>query len=366
MSIWSNIKFASYGNLAAGAVGKIGYNFHGGGNILSSVKFRSRPAGKDFIVWTAQRLAMKLARDAAASIIPGIKYDSMKKRLDKLKEEKANSVYTAIIKNGEATVGSGGTLNLGNDKKIVARDYLGRTVNEAMFIYYEGTKNITYTFKIPSSTTYEANKQNFIQSAAGVANSFKVTPGENGEDKVTTPMVVHIDLTPEITVQTGKNMIATTVLGLDYTRKELISRTDLSFSINGVITSDTPGVYPTEAVKRLVDIAQYKGIVNVQHYLFSQFGVTSVIIRDFSLGVQEFKNIQPYSLSCVAVKPDTVQLNNDTIGRVNDTISTTEDKWYEVLLNSKIGEIMADSAISTATSGISAGLDIENLTGGMV
>lgn len=160
-----------------------------------------------------------------------------------------------------------------------------------------------------------------------------------------------------------KNVILTTVQGRDFTRKELVSGGDMTYTVNGAIVSDQAGVYPSEAVKRFVKIMQYNGIINVNFITFGLLGVTRIIIKDFSLGEIEYKNIQPYSFTCVAVEPDdAITLQADTINAINKELQATKwDAWYHQILQNKLGEMAAKTALGAATSSITsltgAGLD---------
>ena len=81
------------------------------------------------------------------------------------------------------------------------------------------------------------------------------------------------------------------------------------------------------------------------------------------MGEIEYKNIQPYSFTCVAVEPDdAITLQADTINAINKELQATKwDAWYHQILQNKLGEMAAKTALGAATSSITsltgAGLD---------
>lgn len=197
------------------------------------------------------------------------------------------------------------------------------------------------------------------------AISKTVDPVSGGtiETSMETKVIDHIDLSPQISVSSSKNIVMTQVQGRDYTRKELVSGGDISFSVTGSIVSHNEGEYPESAVKKFIQIMQYNGIVNVKSMLFDQFNVTRIVIKDFSLSNPEYKNIQPYSFSCVAIEPDEdVKITQDTISVINRELQTSPmSKWYKFILDSKWGDMATSAVMNTAsnmvTQGAGRGLD---------
>ena len=81
---------------------------------------------------------------------------------------------------------------------------------------------------------------------------------------------------------------------------------------------------------------QHKGVIQVFNLMFQQFNVTQILIKDFNMGQNEgFKNVQPYSFTCVAVEPDdAVNVVQDTINGTNLEISQMKKQgWAKVLLD---------------------------------
>lgn len=181
---------------------------------------------------------------------------------------------------------------------VIATDINGRKVPEALILYYKDEQE-------------HSVEKNYI-TADGI---------QRDPDWKKTRYVYFVDTAAEITMGTSKNIVMTQVQGRDFSRKELISGGDLKFSINGEAATDIPDMYPENEVQKLISIAEYGGIVNVNNFIFGQFKVDRILITDFHLEKQDCKNIQPYTMSCVAVEPDTdVVVMSDTIDLINYNI----------------------------------------------
>ncbi len=176
--------------------------------------------------------------------------------------------------------------------------------------------------------------------------------GKQTKRTFNTKTVCFIDINPDVSVQSAKNIVQTTVQGRDYSRKELVSGGDLNFTVQGEIVSDEAGIYPANDVKKFIQIMQYGGIVKVNHFVFDQFNVKEVLIKDFNMGNQEYLNIQPYSFTCIAVEPDEdVVVKADTIALLNKEIEASPmNKWYSAILQNKYAEIAANASASAASS----------------
>jgi hypothetical protein len=116
-------------------------------------------------------------------------------------------------------------------------------------------------------------------------------------------LVTFVDLQPEISVSSRNNIILTTVQGRDYTRKEFVSGGDLEITINGKITSKYPDVYPEAEVSKFLKLMEYKGVIDCDNTILRQFKISRLIIRSYNVPSTEYRNVQPYSLTCVAVEP---------------------------------------------------------------
>lgn len=74
---------------------------------------------------------------------------------------------------------------------------------------------------------------------------------------------------------------------------------------------------------------QYKGVLDCDNTILRQFGITQLIILNYTLSPSDYRNIQPYSLSCVAVEPaEAVQLKLAEEERVDTAIKHT-NKWIK-------------------------------------
>lgn len=227
-----------------------------------------------------------------------------------------------------------GSIKLEGGKTLYALDAYGYKVSDSMFLYYdtEDKRDVT------------------IYERADLIRGTKES--ELKQEKVSTKTLYFCDLTPEVSQSTTKNVLLTKVQGRDFTRKELISGGDICFTVKGSINSNQEGVYPENDVKKFIQIMQYGGIINVNHLLFRQFNVTSIIVQDFKLGEPTCKNIQPYSFTCVAVEPDeAVVAVKDTINIINTVmLEDTSSKWEKLILGYKLSQITGKNAEFDSTT----------------
>ena len=112
--------------------------------------------------------------------------------------------------------------------------------------------------------------------------------------------VAFVDLQPMVQVSSKNNIVMTQVQGRDYTRKEYISGGDLEITINGKITSKYPDVYPEAEVSKFLKLMQFKGVIDCDNTILRQFKIERLIVLNYSLPTTDCRNIQPYTLSCVA------------------------------------------------------------------
>lgn len=292
---------------------------------------------KSVLVHIAKQLTMSELEGQLNSLLPRYrKHLESKQRQSVLEQQSAN--YQVIIENGQAQAQSWGSVTVEGGNTIIAKDRFGKVVPEALMLYYD------------DEDVHQVDDISYVNGKE-VKNSYQ------------TKTVVHIDLAPQITMSSSKNIVMTQVQGRDYTRKELVSGGDLKFTVNGMIVGNEDGVYPDNAVKKFIQIMQYNGILNVNFMMFEQLNVKRIIVTDYSLGAIQFKNIQPYTFSCVAVEPDEdVKITKDTIGVVNTDLATSPmSGWYKFILDSKLGEILSSTVMSQASSistqGVGLGLD---------
>lgn len=231
--------------------------------------------------------------------------------LQKKRSEQANN-YQKLIEKGNKIDNDLGVIKVEGGQTISAVDCYGRLVKESLMLYYETEKEMDIT------------------TIEGV-----------GKEKITkTKTLCFFDVNAQVSQSTTKNVILTKVQGRDYTRKELVSGGDIVFTVNGMINSNLMGVYPSDAVKKFVQLCQYNGVIKINHFLAKQFGVTQVIVQDFKLNTQDCLNIQPYSMTLIAVEPDeNITVLKDTITIINDALAANENEgWYKQLLELKMGE----------------------------
>lgn len=230
-----------------------------------------------------------------------------------------------------------GTFECQGGKKVVAMTPYGDKVAEALFIAFDGEDQVEVKRPVLDPQT-----------------------GKYKDSTFNTQTRFFCDITPSVNQTTSKEIVLTKVQGRDYTRKELVSGGDITFSVSGEINSNAEGVYPDSQVQRFIEVMQHNGVLKVSHYLFRQFNVKQIIVQDFKLDQASFKNIQPYSFSCVAVEPDEdVTVTKDTITLINDILAGSENEgWYKEMLAQKKESINSSEAsdnvsvIHTATENI--------------
>ena len=162
-----------------------------------------------------------------------------------------------------------------------------------------------------------------------------VTTVEKGE------AVKFVDLQPEVSVSSKNNILLTPVQGRDYSRKELISGGDLEISITGKITSKYPDVYPEAEVSKFLKLMQFKCAINCDNTILRQFKISKLIVLDYSLPAPTYRNVQPYTLHCVAFEPSEsieVKLADEEV--VDEAIKHT-NKWIKIV---KFGTEVVDPA----------------------
>lgn len=143
--------------------------------------------------------------------------------------------------------------------------------------------------------------------------------------------VEFIDLQPMVQVSSKNNIVMTQVQGRDFTRKEFISGGDLEVSINGKITSKYPDVYPEAEVSKFLKLMQFKGVIDCDNTILRQFNIEKLIVLNYSLPTTDCRNIQPYSLSCVAVEPsESIELKIAEQEKIDDAIRET-NKWIKIV-----------------------------------
>lgn len=328
--IWGNVKFNA-GKAAANAASSVSWAYTH--SPAQEVIYRNNRAYKSVLVHVAKQLAMSEIEGQINKLFP--KYQRyLEKTLRKtvLEQQKSNQVQ--LIRNRESQMKEWGRITADGGHTIIAKDKYGNAVPESLMLFYDGDTDI-------------------------LVEDVKIVGDKQVKDSYTTKTICFIDINPDVAIQSSKNIVMTTVQGRDYARKELVSGGDLNFTVTGEIVSNEEGVYPENDVKKFIQIMQYGGVINVNHFQFKQFNVDKIIIKDFNMQNQEFKNIQPYTFTCVAVEPDEdVVVKSDTIAVINREIEVSPmSKWYKLILNNKYAEIVANAAASAVSSTVNAGVD---------
>ena len=188
-------------------------------------------------------------------------------------------------------------------------------------------------------------------------NAFGDINSSEGGSVFESNRLVWYDTTALVSLSSDKKLILTDVQGRDYSRKELVSNGDLTFSISGHICSDLPDVYPEAEVKKFYQIMRYKGVIEINNQFLNQFGVSKIVVKSFSLPTKEgYKSMQDYSFECVGIQPDKETIvTTDTIGVVNDLISTSnqnesEKRWSKLI--DKHLDTLKDAAVGAAGQGL--------------
>lgn len=321
--IWDSLVYNS-GKAVSGMANSLSYQYlkNKDGNLI----YKNNRAYQSVVVHIAKQTAAQLIEHTANSIIPKyLRYMENLSRNYVLNQQQQN--LATIIENSQIVEKNVGSIRTKEGKTIYAKDKYGTKVPEALFVYYDSDTQVSVTDNVQAG--------NFIV-----------------KDTFSTATVWHVDLAASVNVQSDKNVIFTKVQGRDFTRKELISGGDISFSISGEIVGPDPGVYPSNDVKKFIQIMQYGGVLKVNHLLFDQFNVTQIIVTGYTLKQSDCKNIQPYTFSCVAVEPDeAVVVTKDTIGVLNQMVTANPiDNKFKLILNSKLGQVVADSVTSAASN----------------
>lgn len=327
----------------------IGMGVNAGMQALGSLTYASRDGQLKFIsargydnvlVYAAKRTAMQEMFATLNSLYPKYVREMYQKKAEKAYKKNQGSKKKVIIDRNSDTDSER------ISKQGVTFNYRGQPAPEALVLWVQDKETSqpidisiqTYWDKVKRLSSEEASKSGAIQ-----------------DTKLSVPAVndkmVFWDLGAIVKMSSGNNVVMTKVQGRDFTRKELVSGGDMTFTVSGKIVSNYPDVYPYEDVSRLASLMQYKGVIQVSNLLFSQFNVTQVLIKDFSLSQRTgFKNEQPYTFSCVAVEPnEAVQVVKDTIDKTNLEIAKQPDRtWSKNLLDQ-----VAASAASQASQAVS-------------
>ena len=231
-----------------------------------------------------------------------------------------------------------------NPQGVVLK-YRGEQANEGLLLWIAGKNRNTFQFH-----TYWDQRIKGLGGFSSGNNSGKSVNGTLLQEDTKVEVMgtcAFMDLGAEVTSHSSKNVILTKVQGRDYSRKELISNGDLDFTVKGSIVSNFPDVYPYEEVSKFLTLMQHKGVIQVYNLMFQQYNVTQILIKDFSMSQRiGFKNVQPYSFTCVAVEPDKeVEIVEDTLGAMDVEIQANKKEGWGKQLLDKVKSTAADQAV---------------------
>ena len=292
------------------------------------------------IAYAAKRTMMQLTFAKINDLYPAYVRQMHSKRVEEsYSKNQGAHIQEVISDNDDADNANVFKSQVVEEQQVQVR-YMGKPVPEALLLwipnksktvnniyintYWDKIKNLSYAPPTTSNKTLE--------------NTGIKVPAD--KDKV------FWDLGPMVQVQSGNNVVLTKVQGRDFSRKELISGGDINFTVTGKIVSNYPDVYPYDLVSRFITLMQHKGVLCVSNLMMSRFNVTQVIIKDFQMGQNEgFKNVQPYSFTCVAVEPDeAVEVIEDTIHAVNLDIGEMKKNGWSTKLLENVKAAAANQA----------------------
>jgi hypothetical protein len=196
-------------------------------------------------------------------------------------------------------------------------------------------------FQLISEQNAVADKKNYTDTIVGnvVADFLELKVPESGQyyDSAAGEikpnrdfgLVTFCDLQPDVQVSSKNNIVLTTVQGRDYTRKEFIAGGDIEISISGKITSKYPDVYPEAEVSKFLRLMQYKGVLECDNTILRQFNVSGLIVQNYAFGSSGCRNVQPYTMTCVAVEPsEAIEVKLAKAEEVDVAIKHT-NKWIK-------------------------------------
>lgn len=353
---WKGLKFSASSPVLEMA-GALGWTLKKRKPDSMGLTYRSARAYKSVLVFNAKRKLMQETMSA-----PGRMYAAYKKYLaDKARDavmEKQQEEWETLIENRRVVSRRYGEVEASNSggRSYVARDIHGYKVDTALMMYYDMDPEETITV---TDLPFVLENNYYGTSNVNAEERLSIQAGGLSARTFTTNTLCHIDLLAQVTSSSSKNLIQTKVQGRDFTRKELISGGDIVFSISGKLVGRM-GEYPSDAVKKLIQLSQYKGVVKVNNFIFDQYNVREVIITSMNLGQIDNYNEQPYTMECVAVEPDdAVKLEKDTIGQLNTYLERNlTDGWQKVVRESKLEQITANAATSILSNGLGQLIDL--------
>lgn len=117
--------------------------------------------------------------------------------------------------------------------------------------------------------------------------------------------------------------------GVIIREKNLSQGGDLEVSISGKITSKYADVYPESEVSKFLKLMQFKGVLTCDNTILRQFKIKQLIVLNYTFSHSEYKNIQNYTLSCVAAEPsEQIEIKLADQEKAEEAIKHT-NKWIK-------------------------------------
>lgn len=242
--------------------------------------------------------------------------------------------------------------------KMPVKDINGKIHNVVCRDCFNNPCSDGLMLKIPTKKPVEYSKYN---GETTITNTYAKTDF-HFTDVFKANSLVWYDATAMISFNSNKNLIVTQVVGRDYSRKELASNGDITFSVSGHILSNMADVLPEEILAKFIQIMQYKGIVETDNILLAQHNITKIVIKDFSWSVEEGgKSNVSYSFNGIGIQPKSeISVEEDTLyldSIINQTKVTEDNSWAKWLKSKAEGTLynaidVVDDIASTGISNI--------------
>ena len=109
-------------------------------------------------------------------------------------------------------------------------------------------------------------------------------------------------------VNQSKGIVTTSVNGRNGSIKEYISDDDYQITIQGTIAGGN-GIYPKNEVAAFKKVLDAPVAIQVNSWYLNQFGIHSIVIKDYTLPQQAGRNSQQeFNISCISDVPVILQL----------------------------------------------------------
>lgn len=322
---------------------KFYYNAGAGGSVLQVVAKTVVGGAVGPLKDVADNQFSKLFGDKKKNVEHGRTWIDSELKKQKVEEDKYGKIAVKTSDNKDAV--------------IYALDDWGGIAAEALMLAIETENDITVSQQFPEYKFEDRMGTN------GKIQKVRSDVATSTRNDVKTKTLVWYDTTALITINSDKNLIATRVQGRDYSRKELVSNGDIKFSVSGQISSGKPDIYPAEEIQKFIKVMQYKGIVRVNNQILDQFGISHIVIENFSITPKEgYKALQSYSFSAIGLQPEReIQITEDTVEILTPAAMTPENddnEWLKMVNDQLDGlKSMAGDMFSQGTGLLTGAVD---------